>query len=158
MDESRARRDGNGSGKPQLSLIFDYPKALAGATLPMRDGNKKYGRMNWAKGMPQEEILDSLLRHIQALRQGETIVPDSEHGATHWDAIVSNALMLSELRPVQVIDAASVEDQTQMVTDPLWGTKGLDANGFCLLTGFDALGWHRTHSNYDPLCNCPSCR
>ena len=139
-----------------MSLIFDYPIALAGVTLTMLDGNKKYGRGNFKKGMPQGEIIDSLLRHIAALQGGEIYVPDSEHGATHWDAIMSNAMMLSELRPVQAIEMAPNAAITN--ADPLWGSMGVDTSGFCLVTGFDSFGWHRTHNNDDPLCNCPSCR
>lgn len=123
----------------------------------MRDGNDKYGRLNWRKGMSQEVILDSLLRHVQALRDGEVFVPDSKHGATHWDAIMSNAMMLSELRPAQVVDATSAEDPIR-VPGPLWGSLGIDGDGFCLISGFDASGIHRTHTNEDPLCNCPTCR
>lgn len=103
--------------------------------------------------MPQEEILDSLLRHVAKLRSGEIIDPDSELGATHWDAIVSNALMLSELRDnpgPEMISAA-----TRIVG---WGTKGLDVNGYCLATGFNADGVHMTHDPIDPFCNCPACR
>jgi hypothetical protein len=122
----------------------------------MQDGNKKYGRLNWRKGMSQEVILDSLLRHIQALRDGEVFVPDSEHGATHWDAVMSNAMMLSELRPARVVDTA--EGDIEVPCGGLWGTKGVDADGFCLLTGFDRDGNHRLCSNKDPLCNCPACR
>lgn len=162
MDEVGARRDGNGSGKPQLSLIFDYPKALAGVTLPMLDGNKKYGRLNWRKGMSQGVILDSLLRHIQKLQEGEIFVPDSEHGATHWDAILSNALMLSELRPAQVVDATSAAELARVYTGAelpqSWGTDGIDQNGYCMRTGFNANGEHISHDLNDPCCNCPSCR
>lgn len=143
-----------------MNLIFDYPKALAGVTLPMQDGNKKYGRLNWRKGMSQEVILDSLLRHVQALRDGEVFVPDSEHGATHWDAILSNAMMLSELRPATVVDAIRESALTgpETVLAMSWGSKGIDAEGYCLVTGFDSKGWHRTHNPGDLHCNCPSCR
>lgn len=106
----------------------------------MRDGNKKYGRNNFKKGMSQEVILDSLLRHIKDLMSGEVMVPDSEHGATHWDAIVSNALMLSELRPSKVL------------TPDDFDSLGYNASGF----GRD--GWHRTHEPQNDFCNCPSCR
>lgn len=78
--------------------MFDFPKALAGVCLPLKDGVQKYGRKNWAKGLPTEETLDSLLRHISALQRGEVIDPESKNGATHYDAILANALMLSELR------------------------------------------------------------
>lgn len=117
----------------------------------MQDGNKKYGRLNWRKGMSQEVILDSLLRHIQALRDGEVFVPDSEHGATHWDAIMSNAMMLSELRPAITTPQAPTISTGR-------GAKGFDEKGYCLVTGFNNDGWHRTHDPLSGICNCPSCR
>lgn len=63
----------------------------------MQEGAAKYGRGNWQKGMPEDEILDSMMRHIMALKRGEVVDPDSSTGATHYDKIVTNALMLSEL-------------------------------------------------------------
>lgn len=124
----------------------------------MQDGNKKYGRLNWKKGMSQEVILDSLLRHVQALRDGEVFVPDSEHGATHWDAIMSNAMMLSELRPATVDTSDIASAYLGRAMPPYWGSKGIDAEGYCLLTGFNGEGVHKAHDPNDPCCNCPSCR
>jgi len=34
-----------------------------------------------------------------ALANGEKVDPDSKSGATHYDSILANALLLSELRP-----------------------------------------------------------
>lgn len=105
--------------------------------------------------MPQEEIIDSLLRHVAKLRSGEVVDPDSEMGATHWDAIVSNALMLSELRDNPGHGPGVTSVDTSIVG---WGAKGLDVDGYCLATGFNAAGVHRTCDPVGPFCNCPSCR
>lgn len=84
-------------GKPQLSHLLDFPNAIKELTLALTEGTEKYGRMNWAKGMPPEEIVDSLLRHLMAWRSGEMVDPDSKSKATHLAKVLSNALMLCEL-------------------------------------------------------------
>lgn len=72
---------------------------MSGAARSLKDGADKYDRGDWKKGFPQDEMIDSLLRHVLALKTGEVVDPDSKSGATHYDSIVTNALMLSELRP-----------------------------------------------------------
>lgn len=109
LPKDRARRDGNAQGKPQLSLVLEFPVALCGAAMSLQEGVAKYGRGDWQKGMPEDEILDSMMRHVVALKRGEVVDPDSSMGATHYDKIVTNALMLSELgqrqRPSSVLDS-----------------------------------------------------
>lgn len=95
--ESRAKRDRLGSGKPQLSLVLEFDKALKGAARGLEEGVGKYGRGNWKKGFPKEEICDSLLSHLTAFLAGETVDPDSANGATHAEKILCNALMLVQL-------------------------------------------------------------
>lgn len=76
---------------------MEFGLALEGASRALLDGVDKYGRGDWQKGMPLDEVLDSVLRHIVAYKRGEVMVPDSKNNATHLDCIVSGALMLSEL-------------------------------------------------------------
>lgn len=78
------------SGKPQLSLIDLSCLTLCAQVLAF--GAEKYSRDNWKKGMKQTAILDSLLRHIAALQNGEVL--DSESGLSHIGHIQSNALFL----------------------------------------------------------------
>ena len=77
-------------GKPQYSLL-DLT-ALEPCARVLEFGAKKYARDNWKKGMPVTKILDSLLRHIAALRSGELIDPES--GLPHIGHIQCNALFL----------------------------------------------------------------
>ncbi len=81
-------------GKPQLSYLLDAPLAMEGLAKRFELGAKKYGRNNWKKGLNTLEIIDSLLRHLSAYQNGE--LTDEADGGYHVDAILWNALVLSE--------------------------------------------------------------
>ena len=90
--EGRAER--LNQGKPQLSLVMEFRRALEGASFGLEEGVGKYGRGNWRKGMPEVEVVDSLVRHLIAFMSGEDIDPAS--GLPHVDKMTCNALMLAE--------------------------------------------------------------
>lgn len=92
--ESRAQRNGLAEGKPQLSLVLEFRKALEGAAKGLEEGVTKYGRGDWKRGMPLEEVADSLSRHLLAFMSGEMV--DEKSGLPHVDKITNNALMLAE--------------------------------------------------------------
>ena len=81
------------AGKPQLSYILDAPLAMEGLARRFELGAAKYSRDNWKKGLDDTSIIDSLLRHLKAYQNGEYY---DEDGGTHADAIVWNAVVLSE--------------------------------------------------------------
>lgn len=76
--------------KPQYSYLC--LRSLTPAAYVMEFGARKYGRDNWRKGQPREQILDSLLRHVAALLAGEEIDPES--GLHHIGHIQCNAMFL----------------------------------------------------------------
>lgn len=77
-------------GKPQLSLIpLDY---LYDCAKVLEFGAKKYSRDGHRLGFPQNEIIDSLLRHISDLQQGKVL--DEESGLSIIGHIQCNALFL----------------------------------------------------------------
>ncbi len=80
-------------GKPQYSLL-DL-QCLEPGVRVLEFGAKKYARDNWKKGMDVTKILDSLLRHIAALRSGE--LTDPESGLSHIGHIQCNALFLGNV-------------------------------------------------------------
>lgn len=80
-------------GKPELSYILDAPLAMQGLANRFALGAKKYSRDNWKKGLPDTQVIDSLLRHLSAYQNGEM---HDEDGGLHVDAIVWNAVVLSE--------------------------------------------------------------
>lgn len=47
-------------------------------------GSKKYSPGNWKKGLDRNEILESMMRHLIALMDGEEVDPESgEHHVGH---------------------------------------------------------------------------
>jgi hypothetical protein len=76
-------------GKPRPSLILKDMKKSFEALMEVREfGCKKYDRMNWSvsKGTEHskeflDENIDSMLRHIMAYMEGESI--DNESGCHH---------------------------------------------------------------------------
>lgn len=81
-------------GKPQLSLVLEFRRALEGAAYGLEEGVGKYGRSDWRKGMPITDVVDSMARHLVAYMSGEMIDPAS--GLPHLDKALCNALMASE--------------------------------------------------------------
>lgn len=78
-------------GKPQWSLI-DF-KSLEPMVRVLEFGAKKYARDNWKKGLDKNQILESMMRHVVALMDGE--VNDSESGLPHIGHIMCNTMFWS---------------------------------------------------------------
>lgn len=90
MQPATTKADRYNTGKPELSYPLSARFALEGVADVMAFGAKKYSRDNWKKGLPLEATLDSLLRHLTKLLDGETI--DEESGCHHLDLLATNAL------------------------------------------------------------------
>lgn len=70
-------------GKPLYGSI--PPKPLLRVAMRYTEGAEKYGYDNWEAGMPTSRICQSLMRHLEAARRGET---DEDHlAAVCWNAI-----------------------------------------------------------------------
>lgn len=89
-----AKRDNK--GKTQLSYIADFPNALEGAAnvLSKVCDDGRYERYNWKMGMSYNLVIDSLLRHLVAYKNGTDI--DEKEGLPTVDFITTNALLLAE--------------------------------------------------------------
>lgn len=79
-------------GKAPLELI--PAKAETEEAYVWAAGREKYGPWNWQKGMPVMEIIGCISRHLNALKRGETL--DPETGRHHAAHIRCNAAMLIE--------------------------------------------------------------
>ena len=78
-------------GKLKWSLV-DFP-SLEPLVKVLESGAKKYSAHNWKKGLDNNEVMESLLRHSFAILNGE--IKDSESGESHIGHIMANAMFLS---------------------------------------------------------------
>ncbi len=75
-------------GKPQWSLVhFD---SLLPMVRTLEFGAKKYAPNNWMKPMDKKKILESMMRHLAAIMDGQEI--DPETGISHMGNIQCNAM------------------------------------------------------------------
>lgn len=77
-------------GKTEWSLVdFTSVEPLAKVLM---FGAKKYAPNNWRKGLPYTKVIESLLRHVFKVLNGEVV--DEESGIEHTGHIMCNAMFL----------------------------------------------------------------
>lgn len=76
------------SGKLEWALV--HFGSLAFMVRVLMFGAKKYAPDNWKRGMNKKRILESLLRHLTAMLDGEEY--DSESGLPHIGHVMCNAM------------------------------------------------------------------
>lgn len=86
--ESGTKHD---NGKPRLGLVD--PWALEGLAAVLTFGAQKYSANNWRGGIKNSRLVDSLERHLGAIKKGEYI--DGESGLHHIDHLGCNWMFLS---------------------------------------------------------------
>lgn len=80
------------TGKPDLSLIpYSAEQGIAKAFM---DGEKKYGRYNYLKGMKWSRLIGAAKRHLGAFTNGEDCAQDSK--LNHLYHAAANICMLIE--------------------------------------------------------------
>ncbi len=79
------------AGKLRWGLVVFW--ALSPLVKVLMFGASKYSDDNWKKGLNKREILESLMRHLTALMDGE--LRDLESGELHIGHIMANAMFWS---------------------------------------------------------------
>jgi len=79
------------SGKLEWDLV-DF-RSLEPMVKVLMFGATKYTPDNWKKGMPKKHFLNSAMRHLTAMFDGEEI--DSESGLPHSAHLMCNVMYLS---------------------------------------------------------------
>ena len=92
-DEGRSLR--YNEGKPELSYVLTYPRALESLAAVNMYGASKYTRGNYLRGANWTEYVDSLMRHLTAFYGGEDVDPESQH--PHVGHIMYNAAILAQM-------------------------------------------------------------
>lgn len=88
------------AGKPELSYLLSIPKAVHALAEVFSQGAIKYERDNWQQGgKPDEEYLDSCLRHLYASQLEDH---DADTGCLHLAHAIWNLAALIELNTVAV--------------------------------------------------------
>jgi hypothetical protein len=78
-------------GKRKWSLV--HFKSLEPLVEVLEFGAEKYAPENWKKGLDKKEILESMMRHLVSLMDGETLDPESTK--QHIGHIMCNAMFYS---------------------------------------------------------------
>lgn len=79
------------SGKPNWHLV--HFRSLEPLVRVLEFGASKYGTFNWQKPFEKERILNSAMRHLMKLMDGEEL--DSESGLPHIGHLMANAMFYS---------------------------------------------------------------
>lgn len=89
-------------------------EAVAAGALALEYGASKYENRNWEKGLPYQQMIDSLKRHIEDFERGRDY-DDGEGGSglPHIALIMSSAMMLT----ASVIRGIGEDDRLPAVDD-----------------------------------------
>ena len=93
--------------KLKWSLV--HFKSLEPMVKVLEFGAKKYSADNWKKGLDKKEILESMMRHLTALMDGEACDPES--GISHIGHIQCNAMFYSYFDKTQPINWNAFKDE-----------------------------------------------
>lgn len=106
--DSRPEADRDNEGKPQYSLLS--LEALEPCVRVLEYGCKKYARANWKKGQKMSSLMDSTIRHLSKILEGELV--DEESGLSHLGHAMCNLMFAAHSSTIQDINKVdqSVED------------------------------------------------
>jgi Domain of unknown function (DUF5664) len=119
---SSAEYHASASGAVREALGIPYTRhipleAVAAAAASLEYGAKKYADRNWEKGLPWQQMIDSLKRHIEDFERGHDY-DDGEDGSDLHQVcmIMASAMMLtaSVIRGIGVDDRLPAVDQNAL--------------------------------------------
>lgn len=87
------------SGKPNLAVLFDAPKALAEVSKIISYGAEKYDRKNWRSCPDNERFISATLRHLSAYLSGEKL--DVESGLPHLAHAITSLLFVLDIEQAE---------------------------------------------------------
>lgn len=95
-------------------------EALAAGAVALEYGAEKYDNRNWERGLPYQQMIDSLKRHIEDFERGRDY-DDGETGSglPHIALIMSSAMMLS----ASVIRGIGQDDRMPAVSEQAMTAK-----------------------------------
>lgn len=95
-------------------------ESLAAAAASLEYGAHKYSNRNWEKGLPWQQMIDSLMRHVQDFERGKDYDDDPGGSGLHQVCmIMASAMMLS----ASVIRGIGTDDRIQAVDDQAFSGK-----------------------------------
>lgn len=101
-DDSKATNPKDRVGSSKLPLHLWPTTATALGSLGLLDGMLKYGRSNWrAAGIRWTIYYDAIMRHLQAIHEGENIDPDS--GLPHMAHVLACAAIIVDADAVGML-------------------------------------------------------
>lgn len=112
--------------KPRYALI--PPGPLFRLAMHYTNGAKKYDDHNWVKGMPISRCVDSLMRHIEAYRVGDTT--EDHLAAIAWNAFA--IMFFEDNRPeLDDMDTFRPNVDLSLNEDQLKLSRQCGCNGNC---------------------------
>lgn len=95
-------------------------EALAAAAASLEYGAKKYEHRNWEKGLPWQQMIDSLKRHVDDFERGIDFDSGSDGSDLHQVCMITaSAMMLA----ASVIRNIGVDDRMPAVADSCLSAK-----------------------------------
>lgn len=95
-------------------------EAIAAAAASLEYGAKKYADRNWEKGLPWQQMIDSLKRHIEDFERGHDYDSGEDGSDLHQVCmIMASAMMLS----ASVIRGIGVDDRLPAVANNAYSAK-----------------------------------
>jgi len=138
MSEQWEASESTGALRESLTIPYlrQVPlEAIAAGAASLEYGAKKYANRNWEKGLPWQQLIDSLRRHLDDFERGHN-TDDGINGSNlpHVCAIMANAMMLSasyvrgigeddRLPPTDTRNALSAKDCAKWMDHVLAGTR-----------------------------------